>query len=109
MQDIKELDSRGVPGGFIASNVFTNAAQARGEAVGFHPNKLFVQHPIQDRTDDELRDLADENLEAILADSHLYYRSTKHVYSGQELLVWYTEDLAKLVGVPEIHPAFKKG
>jgi hypothetical protein len=28
---------------------------------------VFVPHPIQDRTDDELKKLADDHLEAILA------------------------------------------
>ena len=66
MQDIKELDTRGIPGGFIASSVFENAAFKRGEAIGFHPHKVFVQHPIQDRTDEELRELADESFEQVL-------------------------------------------
>jgi hypothetical protein len=66
LQDIKELDSRGVPGGFIASNVFEKAAFSRGEAIGFHPNKVFVQHPIQDRTDSELENLADDFFEQVM-------------------------------------------
>ena len=59
MRDIKELDSRGIPGGFIASEVFMTAARSQGEALGFHADNLFVQHPIQDRTDEEMRALAD--------------------------------------------------
>jgi len=59
LQDIRELDSRGIAGGFIASEAFRNAASAQGEAWGFHAHSLFVAHPIQDRTDDELRALAD--------------------------------------------------
>lgn len=59
MRDIKELDSRGIPGGYVASDVFFKAAQSQGEALGFHPDRLFVAHPIQDRTDAELRALAD--------------------------------------------------
>ena len=66
MQDIKELDSRGTPGGFIASNVFINAAEARGNAIGFHPHKVFVDHPIQDRTDEELEALADDFFEEVM-------------------------------------------
>ena len=66
MQDIKELDSRGTPGGFIASNVFEKAAEARGKAIGFHPHKVFVDHPIQDRTDEELEKLADDFFEQVM-------------------------------------------
>ena len=59
MQDIKNLDSRGVPGGFIASEVFETAADSQADAVGMRPRSLFVAHPIQDRTDAELEALAD--------------------------------------------------
>jgi alkanesulfonate monooxygenase SsuD/methylene tetrahydromethanopterin reductase-like flavin-dependent oxidoreductase (luciferase family) len=67
LHDIKELDSRGIPGGYIASEVFRTAAQTQGDAVGFHPDSLFVAHPIQDRTDDEMRALADRAFEKVLA------------------------------------------
>jgi hypothetical protein len=63
LQDIKELDSRGIPGGFIASAVFENAAKAHAEAVGFSADSLFVAHPIQDRTDEEMKSLAEEAFE----------------------------------------------
>ncbi|MSR13449.1 MAG: hypothetical protein EXR86_02595 [Gammaproteobacteria bacterium] len=66
MHDIRELDSRGIPGGFIASEVFKTAAITQGEAVGFHPDNLFVAHPIQDRTDEEMRALADQAFEKVL-------------------------------------------
>ncbi|MBT4204721.1 MAG: hypothetical protein HOK64_07685 [Proteobacteria bacterium] len=67
MQDIKELDSRGIPGGFIASSVFENAAIAHGEAVGFAADSLFVAHPIQDRTDEEMKLLAETAFERAVA------------------------------------------
>jgi len=59
LQDIKNLDNRGVPGGFIASEVFKTAASSQAGALGFSPRSLFVAHPIQDRTRDELIALAD--------------------------------------------------
>ncbi|MBK6659952.1 MAG: hypothetical protein IPM80_09775 [Proteobacteria bacterium] len=67
MQDIRELDSRGVAGGFIASEAFRGAAQAQGTAWGFHADSLFVAHPIQDRSDDEMRALADQALAEVKA------------------------------------------
>ena len=66
MQDIRELDGRGIPGGYIASAVFETAARTQGDAVGFHPDSLFVAHPIQDRTDAEMQALADDALENVL-------------------------------------------
>jgi len=42
------------------------AAAAQSQSLGFDPAMVFVAHPIQDRSDDELRALADEALPAIL-------------------------------------------
>ena len=65
MHDIRELDSRGIPGGYIASEVFRGAAQSQGDALGFHPDSLFVAHPIQDRTDAEMQALAEQAFERV--------------------------------------------
>jgi hypothetical protein len=67
LQDIKNLDSRGVPGGFIASDVFVEAAASQALAVGMHPRSLFVAHPIQDRTDSEIEALADAAFAGVYA------------------------------------------
>ena len=66
MHDITDLERRGVPGVFVASEVFVDAAQAQGEALGFQPERHFVNHPIQDRTDDEMRELADKAFDALV-------------------------------------------
>lgn len=55
-----------MPGVFIASTEFIEAARSQAQALGFEPARIFVQHPIQDRKDSELRALADEALESIL-------------------------------------------
>ena len=52
---------------FLASTEFVDAAQAQGEAIGFQPARVFVAHPIQDRTDQEMRDLADAAVDEIVA------------------------------------------
>lgn len=67
MHDISDLEARGIPGVFIASSEFVEAAQAQGAALGFSPAVHFVAHPIQDRNDDEIRILADSAYEEILA------------------------------------------
>ncbi|MBT3625683.1 MAG: hypothetical protein HON77_09260 [Gammaproteobacteria bacterium] len=67
MHDIMDLDSRGIPGGFIASTEFIEAAKAQAESLGFDPYKVFVGHPIQDRTNEEMQTLAEEAFEDILA------------------------------------------
>ena len=52
---------------FVASAVFVDAAQTQGDAIGFQPERLFVEHPIQDRTDDEMADIADRAVDALVA------------------------------------------
>lgn len=60
------MELRGIPGGFVASSEFAEAAEAQAAALGFEPAAVFVPHPIQDRTDDEVKALADGAFEAIL-------------------------------------------
>ena len=61
-----DLDSRGVAGAMIATTAFRDAAQAQGKSLGFEPAVIYVPHPIQDRTDDELRAIADDAIDEIL-------------------------------------------
>ncbi len=60
MHDIVDLERRGVPGVFVASAQFVDAAVAQSVALGF-PGvaRVFTPHPIQDRTDDEMRAYAE--------------------------------------------------
>ena len=62
-----DLEKRGVPGGFVASTEFVEAAKAQANSLGFEPFKVFVAHPIQDRSDSEIEQLAEEAFEEILA------------------------------------------
>lgn len=66
MHDIVNLESGGIPGVMIASSEFVDAAEAQAGALGSDPARVFVAHPIQDRTDDEMRALADSALDEIL-------------------------------------------
>ena len=61
------LEGQGLPAVFVASTEFEQAAAAQARALGFDPAGVFVAHPIQDRTDDEVRALADAALEAVWA------------------------------------------
>lgn len=67
MHDIADLESRGLPGVGVASTEFVQAAAMQAKSLGFDPAMVFVQHPIQDRSDDEMRALADAALPGILA------------------------------------------
>jgi hypothetical protein len=67
VHDIADLEGRGIPSVFIASTEFVDAAAAQSDALGFPAAAVFVPHPIQDRTDAELRDLADAAVDNIVA------------------------------------------
>ncbi len=66
MHDIADLEGRGIPGVGVASTEFVQAAEIQSRALGFDPAMVFVAHPIQDRTVDEMHTLADQALDAIL-------------------------------------------
>lgn len=66
MHDIGDFESRNLPGVGIASSEFVDAAALQAKALGMQPEMVFVQHPIQDRTDDELRALAESALAQIV-------------------------------------------
>ena len=71
LRDVIEFEALGRPGVLIASSAFAEAAGNQVELLG-QPKLAYAlaPHPIQDRTDDELRamarDLADEALAAIM-------------------------------------------
>ena len=66
VHDLTDLEGRGVPGVIVASSEFVDAAAAQGRALGADPTCVFVPHPIQDRTDEEMRALADAAVEDIV-------------------------------------------
>lgn len=68
MHDISDLELRGVPGVFVASDEFVSAADVQSRSLGYSAMaRVFTPHPIQDRTDDEMRAYADEAFEQIIA------------------------------------------
>jgi len=68
VHDIVDLETRGVAAMFVASDVFMQAAEVQANALGFPSvQRVFVPHPIQDRTDEEMRALADSAYDSIVA------------------------------------------
>ena len=67
MHDINDLELRGIPAMFVASDEFVDAAIAQSTSLGFPAvARVFTPHPIQDRTDTELEALADTAIDAVL-------------------------------------------
>jgi tagatose-1,6-bisphosphate aldolase non-catalytic subunit AgaZ/GatZ len=61
-----ELEARGIPTVGVATTEFIEGANAQAKSLGTDPALVFVAHPVQDRTDDELKQLADEHFDAIV-------------------------------------------
>jgi hypothetical protein len=54
------LDGRGIPGVSIVTREFADAVDIQATALGFDPAIVYVPHPIQNRTKEELAGIADE-------------------------------------------------
>jgi len=56
LRDVLELESLDTPAVLVASNAFVQAADDQAQKLG-QPDirRIFVDHPVQDRTDDELQ------------------------------------------------------
>lgn len=67
MHDINDLELRGIPAMFVASDQFVDAAEKQSASLGFPAvARVFTPHPIQDRTDDEMLTYADVAFDQIL-------------------------------------------
>ena len=67
MHDLDDLERRGIPSVFVASSEFIDAADTQRAALGSPVRGVFVAHPIQDRTDDEMTALADAAVDDLIA------------------------------------------
>jgi len=61
-----DLESRGIPTVGVATTEFIEAAAMQAKSLGTDPAYVFIPHPVQDRTDAELRAMAEEHAERIL-------------------------------------------
>jgi hypothetical protein len=66
VHDIVDLEARGVPGAFVATVEFADGAERQARALGGDPAAVFVEHPIQDRTDEEMVRIADRAFDAVV-------------------------------------------
>ena len=60
------LEGLGVPGVFLASDVFEDGAVTQAAALGAEADSVYIPHPIQDRTDEEMEALADAAFDQIV-------------------------------------------
>lgn len=67
VHDLAEYEARGVPAVLAASEQFQSATDAQATALGTAPAAVYVGHPIQDRTDDEIAAMAEAAVGLLLA------------------------------------------
>ena len=62
------FEIQGKPSVMIGSEEFEDAAETQAQALGFPDlSRVFVAHPIQDATDDEMRAKADAVVDQLIA------------------------------------------
>tara|TARA_Y100001933_G_scaffold214252_2_gene220257 strand:- start:336 stop:557 length:222 start_codon:yes stop_codon:yes gene_type:complete len=68
LHDTVWFEIQGTPAVTIASSEFRDAAETQARALGMvDAKRVFVPHPIQDATDDEMRGKAEGIVDAVLA------------------------------------------
>ncbi len=68
MHDTVWFEIQGTPAVSIASSEFVTAADAQANALGMpDAERVFVQHPIQDATDAEMRVKTDAIVDKVIA------------------------------------------
>jgi hypothetical protein len=67
VHDTVWFEINGKPSVFVASSEFVDAAEAQSHSLGLpQVKRVFVPHPIQDRSDDEMRERAEAAVEALI-------------------------------------------
>ena len=68
LRDVMELEALGRPAVLAASSAFEAAADEQSALLGQPAlRRVLIPHPIQDRTDDELRELARGAVDELVA------------------------------------------
>ncbi len=67
MHDTTWFEIQGIPSVFIASEEFVDAAEQQSHALGLpEVRRIFVDHPVQGQTDEEMYGKADTIFESLI-------------------------------------------
>ena len=55
-----------MPSVYVATVEFVDGAEAQAKALGGDPAGVFVEHPIQDRSDEEMTEIAEKAIDEVL-------------------------------------------
>ena len=64
---MSEVELKGIPTVFVSTVEFVDGAEAQARTLGFPHTAVYTQHPIQDRTDEEMVEIADKAFDGIVA------------------------------------------
>ncbi len=67
MHDTSDLEIRGIPSVYVATTEFVDGADAQAKSLGFAHSPIYVEHPIQDRTDEEMVAIGEKAFEMVMA------------------------------------------
>jgi hypothetical protein len=63
---MSDLETRGIPAVYVATMEFMDGAEGQAKAIGAKLAGVFVRHPIQDRTDDEMAAVAEDAFPGVM-------------------------------------------
>jgi hypothetical protein len=67
VHDTSDLETRGIPSVYVATTEFIDGADAQAKSLGFAHSPIYVEHPIQDRTDEEMVAIGEQAFDALVA------------------------------------------
>jgi hypothetical protein len=67
VHDTSDLEIRGIPSVYVATTEFVDGADAQAKSLGFAHSPIYVEHPIQDRTDEEMVAIGEKAFETVVA------------------------------------------
>jgi len=63
---MSDLETRGIPAVYVATMQFMDGAEGQAKAIGAKLAGVFVRHPIQDRSDDEMVAVAEDAFPGVM-------------------------------------------
>jgi hypothetical protein len=67
VHDTSDLEIRGIPSVYVATSEFVDGADAQAKSLGFTHSPIYIEHPIQDRTDEEMVAIGEKAFETVVA------------------------------------------
>ena len=61
-----DLEARGIPALYVATMQFMDGTEGQAKAIGAKLAGVFVRHPIQDRSDDEMVAVAEDAFPCVM-------------------------------------------